>query len=138
MDKKTTQFKTFSDRVVRAALSIPSGRVTTYGRIARAAGGGPSAARSITRILSKANTKNIPFYRIVYTDGRIWMKQCSGTVSSGPGSNPERPLLSKTKQVVGGLMSDLNKERMKLYKKEGIEIEKEKIKDFDDILFEFE
>lgn len=36
---------------MEAALAIPKGRVTTYGRIARAAGGG---ARSITSILAKA------------------------------------------------------------------------------------
>ena len=32
--------KTFSDRVVELALSIPKGRVSTCGAIARAAGGG--------------------------------------------------------------------------------------------------
>ena len=32
--------ETFSDRVVKLALSIPAGRVSTYGAIAKAAGGG--------------------------------------------------------------------------------------------------
>ena len=66
---------TFSERVVKIALSIPSGRVTTYGRIARAAGAGPMASQSITGILGKAwdnGAKNIPFHRIVYADGHIW------------------------------------------------------------------
>ncbi len=102
---------TFSDRVLRVALSIPKGHVTTYGRIARASGGGAMSSQSITGILSKAskNNPNVPFHRIVYADGRIWVNDKYKT------------------------------ERMKLYKKEGIEIEKNnKIKNFNEILFEFE
>jgi len=66
----------FSERVVEIALSIPKGRVTTYGRISRAAGGGAMASQSVTGILWKAHlrgVKNIPWHRIVYADGRIWM-----------------------------------------------------------------
>ena len=102
---------TFSERVVKIALSIPRGRVTTYGRIARAAGGGTMAPQSITGILSKAyknGEKTIPFHRIVYADGRIWVdtrhrSQC-----------------------------------LKLYKKEGILIdEKDRVKNFREILLDF-
>ncbi len=70
---------TFSQRVLKLALSIPKGRVTTYGRLARAAGGGGLSAQSITGILGKAHdegakgSKNIPFHRIVYADGRVWL-----------------------------------------------------------------
>ncbi|MBI5644520.1 MGMT family protein [Candidatus Kaiserbacteria bacterium] len=67
--------KSFSERVVALALKIPPGRVSTYGAIARAAGGGGMAAQSITSILGKAwekGEKKIPFHRIVYSDGRIW------------------------------------------------------------------
>ena len=109
--KRKDNKETFSDRVLRAALAIPSGRVTTYGRIARACGGGVFASQSITHILSKAkeDASNIPFHRIVYADGRIWV-------------DPK-----------------YYKERMNLYKKEGIEIDgKNKIKNFNEILFEFE
>ncbi len=66
----------FSERVLKIALSIPKGRVTTYGRIARAAGGGTMASQSITAILWKAQqrgAKGIPYHRIVYADGRVWM-----------------------------------------------------------------
>jgi alkylated DNA nucleotide flippase Atl1 len=66
----------FSERVIKIALSIPKGRVTTYGRISRAAGGGTMASQSITTILWKAEqrgVKNIPYHRIVYGDGRVWM-----------------------------------------------------------------
>ncbi len=68
----------FSQAVVKIALSIPKGRVTTYGRIARAAGGGTMASQSITSILWKAEqrgVKNIPYHRIVYADGRVWMNR---------------------------------------------------------------
>ena len=95
---------TFSERVVRLALSIPSGRVSTYGDIARACGGGPMASQSITSILGKAyqnGEKGIPFHRIVYSDGSVWM-------------SPE-----------------YEQKRRKLYKKEGLELdEKGRIKDF--------
>ena len=93
----------FSERVVELALSIPKGRVTTYGRIARAAGGGTMASQSITSILWKAEqrgVKNIPYHRIVYADGRIWI-------------DPKR-----------------REERLAFYKKEGIGIEGDKVLDF--------
>ncbi len=102
---------TFSERVVKLALEIPFGKVSTYGRIARAAGGGAMSAQSITNVLGKAwdkGIRNIPFHRIVYADGRIWI-------------SPERRV-----------------QRMELYKKEGIEIDKkDRIKNFSAVLFEF-
>jgi alkylated DNA nucleotide flippase Atl1 len=65
----------FAEIVVRNARRIPSGMVTTYGRLARSAGGGPMAAQSITSILGRAYDRgvtDIPFHRIVYADGRVW------------------------------------------------------------------
>ena len=103
--------QTFTDRVIKIALEIPKGRVTTYGRIARAAGAGPMASQSITSILGKAyqkGIKNIPFHRIVYSNGKIWVNE------------------------------EHRKKRLALYKKEGIEINKnDKIVNFQDVLFEF-
>jgi len=103
--------KTFSERVVELVLSIPKGRVTTYGRIARAAGGGTMASQSTTSILGKAydsGVTDIPFHRIVYANGRIWI-------------NERR-----------------RKERMQLYKKEGIAIDKnDRIQDFKKVVVEF-
>lgn len=102
--------QTFSERVIKIALSIPVGRVTTYGRIAKAAGGGNMASQSITSILGKAygdGERSIPFHRIVYADGRIWV--------------------NKTHR----------KKRMQLYKKEGIVVNKhDRIENFGDVLFE--
>ena len=103
--------KTFGERVVEIAMAIPKGKVTTYGRIARAAGAGPMASQSITSILDKAGqngVKNIPFHRIVYGDGRIWV-------------SPSR-----------------RKERLALYKKEGIKLDKnDRIVNFRDKLLEY-
>ena len=104
--------KTFSERVVELAYSIPFGRVTTYGRIARAAGGGPMASQSITSILSKAENegvREIPYHRIVYASGRVWVNRVHRA------------------------------ERMKLYKKEGIELNrKDIIVNFSEVLYEFD
>ena len=101
--------KTFSERIVELALTVPAGRVTTYGDLARAAGGTPITAQSVTGILSKAEkagVKGIPWHRIVYQGGRVWVNE------------------------------EYKEERMKLYKKEKIEIdEKGRVVDFDDIRF---
>jgi methylated-DNA-protein-cysteine methyltransferase-like protein len=103
--------KIFTERVIKAALSIPSGRVTTYGRIARAAGGGALSAQSITHILGKvydAGETRIPFHRIVYADGRIWIDDRQRAA------------------------------RMKLYKQEGIVIDQnDRIKNFANIVLDF-
>ncbi len=46
-------------------LSIPPGRVCTYGQVARAAGN-PRAARQVARLLhSRAETAGLPWQRIV-------------------------------------------------------------------------
>lgn len=101
----------FRQRVVALALSIPPGKVTTYGRIARAAGGGNMASQSITRILSQAweqGEKNIPWHRIVYADGRVWLDATHAS------------------------------ERLTLYRKEGLTLDqKNRIQNFRDHLYEF-
>jgi len=103
--------QTFTERVIKIALEIPPGRVTTYGRIARAAGAGPMASQSITNILGKAymsGIKNIPFHRIVYADGKVWIND------------------------------EYKSKRLALYKKEGIKLDKNnRIVNFRDILLEF-
>lgn len=100
---------TFSQRVWELALSIPEGRVATYGDIARAAGAGPMASRSITGILSKApNVRAIPFHRIVYASGKAWF-------------SPE-----------------YEQKRRRLYKREGIKVDTNGfIIDFEEIRFDF-
>lgn len=99
----------FSQRVYDLTLSIPEGRVTTYGAIAKAAGGGSMAARSISSILSKApNPKVIPWHRIVYAGGKVW------------------------------LMPEYAAERKKRYKREGIKLNaRGYIEEFDELFFDF-
>jgi len=97
----------FSKKVCQLALSIPPGRVTTYGSLASAAGGHPMLARMITHILSKSpDADKIPWHRIVYSSGKIW-------------TDPK-----------------YDKIRQKLYKKEGIKLDQNnKIIDFEKLVF---
>lgn len=101
--------KTFGERVVELALTIPPGRVTTYGDLARAAGGTPMTSRSVSGILGRAEmagVKGIPWHRIVYSGGKVWFDE------------------------------DTRAKRMRLYKKENIQIdEKDRIIDFEEIRF---
>ena len=99
----------FSKKVIELALAIPEGRVTTYGLLAAAAGGHPMLSRMITHILGKSyQVDRIPFHRIVYSNGKIW-------------SDPK-----------------YDKWRAKLYKKEGIKVDKNnKIVDFEKIIYSF-
>lgn len=100
----------FSQIVYELALSIPEGMVTTYGDLARAAGGGAMASRSISSILSKAqNQKAIPWHRIVYAGGKVW------------------------------LTPEYEKKRRALYKREGIIVDpKGRITNFEDIHYTFD
>lgn len=100
----------FSQKVWELALKIPAGRVTTYGLLAVSAGGHPMLAQMITYILSKSpDVDKIPFHRIVYSDGRVWL-------------DPK-----------------YKKERLKLYKKEGIRLDKNlRIIDFENLIYTFD
>ncbi len=102
-------YESFSARVYELALAIPPGRVTTYGTIAKAAGGGAMASRSISSILSKApNQKAIPWHRIVYAGGKVWID------------------------------AEHEVSRRKLYKREGIIVnERGLITNFDDVYYDF-
>lgn len=99
----------FSQRLWDLALAIPEGRVTTYGALAKAAGGTGQAARSVSSILGKSpNAKAIPWHRIVYAGGKVWLdKECEDT-------------------------------RRELYAMENIYVdEKGTIKNFEDIFYDF-
>lgn len=99
----------FSKKVVELALTIPSGRVTTYGLLCAAAGGHPMLSRMITNILGKSDqVDKVPFHRIVYSSGKIW-------------TDPK-----------------YDQWRAKLYQQEGIKVDKNnKIIDFEKILYTF-
>ncbi|KAA2281174.1 MGMT family protein [Candidatus Nitrosocosmicus sp. SS] len=60
-----------SEDVYKILLTIPTGRVSTYGDIARALGN-PLASRRIGRILNKnPNPVVVPCHRVVKADGKI-------------------------------------------------------------------
>lgn len=99
----------FSKRVIELALTIPTGQVTTYGLLAVAAGGHPILAQMVTSILWKSSEREkVPWHRIVYSSGKIW---------------------TNTK---------VDKARKKLYKAEGIKLDKNnKIIDFEKLVYTF-
>jgi methylated-DNA-protein-cysteine methyltransferase-like protein len=100
----------FTRKVCELALSIPKGRVTTYGLLAVSAGGHPMLSRMITSILSKCpNEDQIPYHRIVYANGKVWLDPKHRT------------------------------QRLKLYKQEGIKLDKKnRIIDFDQLVYTFD
>lgn len=99
----------FSKRVIELALSIPPGRVSTYGLLAVAAGGHPILAQMVTSILGKSDKRDqVPWHRIVYSSGKIW-------------TDPK-----------------VDKLRKKLYQAEGIKLDKNnKIIDFEELVWSF-
>jgi alkylated DNA nucleotide flippase Atl1 len=110
----TLPMKTFSEKVVELALSIPPGRAVTYGMLAHRAGGGAMASQSITTILGKAymaGQRNIPWHRIVYAGGRVWIDE----------------------QHFAGRMNLYKKEKITIIDKNG----KYFIQDFDEVVWDF-
>jgi methylated-DNA-protein-cysteine methyltransferase-like protein len=61
----------FTAAVLRIIQNIPSGKVMTYGQIARLAGN-PRAARQVVRILhSMSDAHRLPWHRVVNAKGQI-------------------------------------------------------------------
>ena len=90
---KQDRGRSFKARVLEAALSIPRGRVTTYGHLARAAGGSGQAARSVSPILARyaeEGITGIPWHRIVYSGGKDMERRAGppGTNEALPGRGP--------------------------------------------------
>jgi methylated-DNA-protein-cysteine methyltransferase-like protein len=69
---------TFHQRVIEIIKKIPEGKVATYGQIAAYAGS-PQAARQVVRILHSSSRKeNLPWHRVVNSEGRISLKPNQG------------------------------------------------------------
>lgn len=61
----------FTENVVKIIKSIPSGKVMTYGQIAKVAGS-PRGARQVVRILHSMSGKHsLPWHRVVNAKGEI-------------------------------------------------------------------
>jgi methylated-DNA-protein-cysteine methyltransferase-like protein len=94
----------FSTRAKRVLKRIPKERVASYGQIAVLAGN-PRAARQVVRILhSCSETDNLPWHRVINSQGKIALK-------SGEGFELQRALL----QDEGVLVSPDGRIEMKRY-----------------------
>ncbi len=68
----------FTDRVIEIIRAIPTGKVTTYGRVAELAGN-VRAARQVSRILHSCSSKeDLPWHRVINKSGRISLKIFKG------------------------------------------------------------
>lgn len=97
----------FTEKVLSVIRKIPRGKVTTYAEIANVLEK-PKSSRAVGNVIvNNLHMKSVPLHRVVYSDGSVPRK--------GKGSI---------------------KKRRKL-KREGIKIEKDTIKNFDQRMFEF-
>jgi len=60
----------FTRKVLHVLRRIPSGRVLTYGDVARLAGR-PGAARGVGQIMSRADEPGLPYHRVIAAGGRL-------------------------------------------------------------------
>jgi methylated-DNA-protein-cysteine methyltransferase related protein len=66
--------ESFTIRAIKIIQDIPSGKVMTYGQIARLAGS-PRGARQVVRILHSMSQKhNLPWHRVINAKGEIAIK----------------------------------------------------------------
>ena len=67
-----------SRRIMAALRDIPSGEVSTYGEVARAAGL-VNGARQVVRLLhSSASSEGLPWHRVLRKDGSIALPKGDG------------------------------------------------------------
>ena len=57
-------------RILAAVRAVPSGQVASYGAIARRAGF-PRCARLVARLLATSEMSDLPWHRILRSDGHI-------------------------------------------------------------------
>jgi methylated-DNA-protein-cysteine methyltransferase related protein len=68
----------FNERVIRAILSIPPGKVATYGQIALLAGS-HRASRQVAGILKRYSKKyGLPWFRVINSRGKISLPRGEG------------------------------------------------------------
>jgi deoxyribonuclease V len=94
--------------ILDAVNQVPSGRVTTYGDIAKALGD-VKAARAVAEVLSHLEPQEAPRHRIVNQNGEIGWEADAGT--------PSAKLLRKEKvHVRNGVVEDLERLRFTDFK----------------------
>ncbi len=62
--------KSAADKIFAAIAAVPCGEIAGYGEIARRAGL-PGRARLVARLLSESKDLDLPWHRILRSDGRI-------------------------------------------------------------------
>jgi methylated-DNA-protein-cysteine methyltransferase related protein len=62
--------ETAEDRILAAIRAVPRGQVAGYGHVARRAGL-PGRARLVARVLANNDDPDLPWHRILRSDGRI-------------------------------------------------------------------
>ena len=68
----------FTQDVIKIIKNIPVGKVLTYGKIAKLAGN-PRAARQVSWLLhSSSNKYNLPWHRVINSQGKIVLKSEDG------------------------------------------------------------
>ena len=60
----------FERRVLTIVSRIPTGRVTTYGTVARLAGK-PGAARAVGNVMRQADRPGLPYHRVIGAGGGL-------------------------------------------------------------------
>lgn len=60
----------FTRKVLHVLRRIPTGRVATYGDVARLAGR-PGAARAVGQIMRRADEPGLPYHRVIAAGGRL-------------------------------------------------------------------
>ncbi|WP_026694034.1 MGMT family protein [Peribacillus kribbensis] len=69
----------FTQKAIDLILSIPAGKVMTYGQIARMAGS-PRGARQVVRILHSMSVKyGLPWHRVINVKGEISIASDEGS-----------------------------------------------------------
>ncbi|MFK3958564.1 MGMT family protein [Guptibacillus hwajinpoensis] len=72
--------ESFTEKVVSIISKIPSGKVMTYGQIAKCAGS-PRGARQVVRILHSMSQKyKLPWHRVINAKGEIGIKTEEGSI----------------------------------------------------------
>ncbi len=68
----------FTENVIEYIKNIPQGKISTYGKIAKDCGN-IKGARQVSRILHSCSEKeNLPWFRVVNSQGKISLKKGYG------------------------------------------------------------
>jgi methylated-DNA-protein-cysteine methyltransferase related protein len=88
------------DAFLRSIMSVPPGKISTYGKIAEAAGY-PRYHRAVAQFLGRKHSDLIPWYRILGADGKL--------KTSGPSAKKQRSLLRHEGITFQGERVDMTK-----------------------------